>query len=189
MNDATFYETVRDRKALVPSARHKVNGSKSKKCMLPSDNLTAAEKKKLNGPMKTYAINQPMPWSEFKSMPHDLQQEHIDYIQNRFELGLVTISRVVFGMSDAALTLYAKRVGLKAESYKGARDKSKTDALTLGRKEGTTGGRRSKMSLAVSKRRALPSWPPSLSPKSPPPKSPSVTSPLPQHLHSTSCAS
>lgn len=136
MNDTTFYETVRDRKALVPSARHKVNGSKSKKCILPSDNLTAAEKKKLNGPMKTYAINQPMPWSEFKSMPHDLQQEHIDYIQNRFELGLVTISRVVFGMSDAALTLYAKRVGLKAESYKGARDKSKIDALRAWAKRG-----------------------------------------------------
>ena len=121
MNDTTytFVETVRDRKAMASGARHKVNGSKSKKCTLPSDNLTAAQKKKLNGAVKNYCINHPMSWSEFKSMPLDLQQEHLDYIQSRFEVGVNTISRAVFGMGDCTLAAHAKRFGLKTVTRKG----------------------------------------------------------------------
>lgn len=81
-----FYDEVREKKALVPSSRHRVCGSKSKKCSLPSDNLTAAEKRKLNGPVETYAINKPISWETFKAMPHDIAQAWMDYVQDRFNI-------------------------------------------------------------------------------------------------------
>lgn len=133
MNDTTytFVETVRDRKSVASSARRKVNGSKSKKCTLPSDNLTAAQKKKLNGAVKNYCVNHPMSWSEFKSMPLDLQQEHLDYIQSRFEVGVNTISRAVFGMGDGTLAAHARRFGLKTEPRKGLAPPKAEEALSM----------------------------------------------------------
>ena len=131
MNDHvyTFVETVKDRKSLATSARHKVSGSKSKRCALPSDNLTPAEKKKLNGPVKTYAINRPMPWEAFKSMPSDLQQAHLDYVQSRFQLGAATISTDYFDMSHGALSLYAKKKGLTLEPFRGSAPAVRVNAL------------------------------------------------------------
>lgn len=108
----TYQETIAERKAMLSGARHKKNGSKSKKCSLPSDHLTPAQMRKLNGPVATYSINRPMPWHSFKQMPVDLQQEHIDYIQNRFGAGLATIGTEVFGISKSALGGHAAAHGL-----------------------------------------------------------------------------
>lgn len=36
---------VKERKALTYGSHHRVNGSRSKRCTLPSDHLTAAQKK------------------------------------------------------------------------------------------------------------------------------------------------
>lgn len=107
-----YQETIAERKAMLSGARHKKGGSKSRKCSLPSDNLTPAQMRKLNGPVVTYAINRPMDWETFKAMPADLQQSHLDYIQNRFGAGLSTIGREVFGMSQATMGNHARRTGL-----------------------------------------------------------------------------
>jgi hypothetical protein len=131
MNDHayTFIETVKDRKSLVPSSRHRVNGSKSKRCTLPSDNLTPAERNKLNGEVKTYAIHRPMSWEAFKSMPVAHQQEHLDYIQSQFHLGLATIGPIVFSLSPPALSAHAKKIGLTAKSFKGYAPAARVNAL------------------------------------------------------------
>lgn len=131
MNDHayTFVETVKDRKSLVPSSRHRVNGSKSKRCTLPSDNLTPAERKKLNGEVKTYAIHQPMSWECFKRMPVAHQQEHLDYIQSQFHLGLATIGSIVFSLSPTALSAYAKKLGLTAKTFRGSAPAARVNAL------------------------------------------------------------
>ena len=79
MNDSEyiFNQTSRERKSASRGAFAKKNGSKSKKCTLPSDYLTPAEKKKLNGKAETYDLSKPMKWKEFTSMPHDLRAEYI----------------------------------------------------------------------------------------------------------------
>lgn len=50
MNDYqyTFVQDSREKKNIAHSAAKKVNGSKSKKCTLPGDYLTTAQKKKLS---------------------------------------------------------------------------------------------------------------------------------------------
>ena len=42
------------KKRIARGASHMKRGSKSKKCTLPSDYLTAAQKRRLNGPVSTY---------------------------------------------------------------------------------------------------------------------------------------
>lgn len=114
-----FYDDVKERNSMKSGAFHRVNGSKSKKCTLPSDNLTPAQKRKLNGPVREWRVMEPMSWKDFKQMPLDLQQEHLHYIQNRFRIGPSQISALVFGMSDSAVYFYAQKKGLHYVTYKG----------------------------------------------------------------------
>ena len=115
-----FYEDVKQKKSLVSSARHKVSGARSRRCTLPSDHLTAAQKRGLNGPVHTYAVNRPTTWAQFKEMPADLQQAHLDYIQNRFSVGLGTVARLVWGVSDSCAYNYAAKQGLSYQNFRGS---------------------------------------------------------------------
>lgn len=110
-----FYDDVRDKKALVPSSRHRVCGSKSKKCSLPSDNLTDAQKCKLNGPCETYAINKPCDWATFKAMPHDIAQAWLDYVQNRF---LVSLNAIAVALWDGQVSRVTVSVYLRKNGFK-----------------------------------------------------------------------
>lgn len=67
-------EEVKERKQLVYGSRHRVNGSKSKKCSLPSDSLTPSQRKKLDGVVVTVAMNKSMTYEDFKRLPLDLQR-------------------------------------------------------------------------------------------------------------------
>ena len=59
MNDFDFENM--QKKRIAQGARHRVCGSKSRKCSLPSDLLTAAQKRKLNGPVERYDMGKPIP--------------------------------------------------------------------------------------------------------------------------------
>lgn len=73
----TLSQTNRERKTIARSAAHRVNGSKSKRCTLPSDSLTQAQLKKLSGPVITYDMDKPHTWAELKLWPDDLRSEYI----------------------------------------------------------------------------------------------------------------
>ena len=73
------------KKRIARGASHMKRGSKSKKCTLPSDYLTAAQKRRLNGPVSTYKLDEPMTWESFKAMPEDLQSRYIVNLQNTYQ--------------------------------------------------------------------------------------------------------
>ena len=75
-----FNQDVAERSKMKTGAFHKKNGSKSKKCTLPSDHLTPAQKRKLNGECTSINLSVPITnFSEFRSYPYSMQQE---YLQN-----------------------------------------------------------------------------------------------------------
>lgn len=121
MEERTFNESVRERKSLAASARHRVCGSKSKRCTLPSDLLTPAQRNKLNGEVKVYAINRPMSWEKFTAMPKDLQQAHLDFIQRTFDVGMTYVSEKEFNLARNSLNNYIRRVGLVCSNRKGGK--------------------------------------------------------------------
>ena len=78
MND--FDYDVLQKKRTAAGARHMKRGSRSKRCSLPSDNLTPAQLKRRNGPVSTYKLDEPMRWDDFKAMPVDLQKQYLTYL-------------------------------------------------------------------------------------------------------------
>ena len=121
MVESTFKDSVRERKSLVASARHRVCGSKSKRCSLPSDNLTPAQRNKLNGEVRVYTINKPMTWEQFTAMPKDLRQAHLDFVQRFFDVSVSYIGEKEFGLSRNSLNNYARREELRVISRKGGK--------------------------------------------------------------------
>ena len=75
MND--FDYDALQKKRIAAGARHMRRGSRSKRCSLPSDNLTPAQLKRRNGPVSTYKLDEPMRWDDFKAMPVDLQKQYL----------------------------------------------------------------------------------------------------------------
>lgn len=114
-----FYDDVKSRKAEAAGARHRVCGAKSKKCSLPSDNLTDAQRRKLNGPVRAYNVKLPMRWGEFKAMPTDLQQAHVSFLQDEFDVSGNDIAISYFGVTGAALRLHAKKHNIALVNRRG----------------------------------------------------------------------
>lgn len=106
MNDFDF--EVKQKKTLVASARRKKNGSKSRACSLPSDNLTPAQIRKLSGEVQQWNLNAPMDWETFKTMPKDLQAEYLRHLNERFGVGPATIGRELFHVSTSCVGWHAR---------------------------------------------------------------------------------
>lgn len=117
MND--FDYDVMQKKRIAHNAARMKRGRKSKKCTLPSDNLTAAQWKRRNGPVNTYSLNLPMDWGTFKSLPVDIQQSYIDILQSRFNVTAATIGNDLFGKTPAALRAHMDKNGIKYAQMKG----------------------------------------------------------------------
>lgn len=95
-------------------ARNQFHNAKYKHggCHLPHEDLTPAQMKRRNGPMMTYSMNQPMSWNDFKSMPHDLQQQYLDGLHARFGVGPSDIAKYLFIRDPASLYRSTKDMGL-----------------------------------------------------------------------------
>ena len=109
MND--FDYDVMQKKRIARGASRMKRGSKSKKCTLPSDYLTAAQKRRLNGPVSTYKLDEPMSWESFKAMPEDLQKQYILNLQNTYQANDKMIGKL-FGKSDVTVGEYRKKLGI-----------------------------------------------------------------------------
>lgn len=95
-------------------ARNKFRNAKYKHggCHLPHEDLTPAQIKRRNGPMVTYNLNLPMSWKDFKSMPHDLQQQYLDSLHARFGVGPGDIAKHLFLRDQGSLYRSTKDMGL-----------------------------------------------------------------------------
>ena len=109
MND--FDYEVMQKKRIARGASRMKRGSKSNKCTLPSDYLTAAPKRSLNGPVSTYKLDEPMSWESFKAMPEDLQKQYILNLQNTYQANDKMIGKL-FGKSDVTVGEYRKKLGI-----------------------------------------------------------------------------
>ena len=107
MND--FDYEVMQKKRIARGAAHMKH--KRKGCSLPSDNLTAAQKRRLNGPVSTYKLDEPMSWESFKAMPEDLQKQYILNLQNTYQANDKMIGKL-FGKSDVTVGEYRKKLGI-----------------------------------------------------------------------------
>ena len=93
MHDFDF--DIMEKKRIAQGARARKCGSKSRKCTLPSDYLTAAQKKGLNGKVSTYNLSEPMTYSKFRVMPDDLQKEYLLKLRNEMGASQTAIGEMM----------------------------------------------------------------------------------------------
>ena len=101
------------KKRIARGASHMKRGSKSKKCTLPSDYLTDAQKRRLNGPVSTYKLDEPMSWESFKAMPEDLQKKYILNLQETYQANNDMLGKM-FGVTGVSVCKMRHALGIGA---------------------------------------------------------------------------
>lgn len=87
MNDEkyVFLQESREKKNISNSARNRrTHCGKGGRVKLPSDYLSKKELNAMSGECKSYKLNEPMLWKEFKSMPDDIKITYIKMIREKF---------------------------------------------------------------------------------------------------------
>lgn len=125
LND--FDYDVMQKKRIASSARHRVCGSKSKFCGLPSDHMTHAQWKKQNGEVKTMNMNRPMTWPDFKAMPNDLQNEYVQKCVETFGCSLHDFGSL-FNVHPMTISRNFKECGIDMSVFKRGKGMSKENA-------------------------------------------------------------
>lgn len=93
-----YYQTIRERKDLANQSKHVKNGSKSKKCSLPTDYMTQKQIEERNGPVMTYSLGKPMSWEDFKKLPPEIQREYLVGITEKYGAPASKVGQM-FGIS------------------------------------------------------------------------------------------
>ena len=126
MNEVEYMlrQDAREKKAAGRGIYHRRSGSKTKYVGLPSDHLTAAEKKRRNGQVFTFNITKRLTYDEFKALPTDLAQEYIDRLQRTYTVGSQAIAESL-GVTRSRLKSYTHNHGL---SFHGKHGIHATDA-------------------------------------------------------------
>ena len=115
MNDFDF--DVMTKKRIARGAAARKCGSKSRRCTLPSDYLTDAQKKARNGKMSTYNLSKPMTYEQFKLMPRDLQREYLLKLRNDMHASTRVIAQM-FGCSYETVRVVICDLGINTGGKK-----------------------------------------------------------------------
>jgi hypothetical protein len=109
------YEFTKDsieKKITARSARNmRTHNGKGGPVKFPSDYLSKKELKAMNGECKSYRLNAPMTWEEFKDVPDDLKVCYIKALRNKFNVPNNAIAEM-FGVSAPVVTQHFKCYGL-----------------------------------------------------------------------------
>ena len=127
MDDSTytFIQHQRETKSIARGAKAKRNGSRSKKCTLPSDRLTPAQKKGLNGPMQTYDMNKPHTLRDLKLWPADLRHEYMRNIIDKYQPSNYMIADMLGCAKGYVSTLLPRYFGIsRTKGYRPAKDQA-----------------------------------------------------------------
>lgn len=107
-----FVSDVREKKRIASGAYHKrTHAGKGGAVKMPSDYMTAKERKAMNGEVKSYKLNEPLTWGEFKAMPTDIQICYIKALREKFGVSDTQIG-VMMGVSQNAIAKHVKKLGI-----------------------------------------------------------------------------
>ena len=133
MNDEEyiFRETERERKRVARGSFNKVRGG-GRHVRMPSDNLTKKEKEAMNGAVMSYDFSKVMEWKAFRKMPHDLQQQYLDTIVEKYNGVMNVLIGEAMGVPSNVFNPYIFKNGLHVkQTWSGKPDRKKfyqTDA-------------------------------------------------------------
>ncbi len=130
MKDETyvFIQDVKEKASTARSARNRrTHNGKGGMVKLPSDYLTEKEKKAMSGEVKSYRLNDPMPWREFKAMPDDIKITYIKLLREKFDCSISELAAMM-GIATSSLSRELKRLGFP-DGKRGKRQLSEREAF------------------------------------------------------------
>lgn len=114
-----FFTDSRDKKNIARSARNqRTHTGKRGRVKLPSDYLTKKELNAMNGEVKSYRLNDPMTWKEFKRMPDDIKITYIQLLRQKFSPYDASIAEML-GCHRVTFAQEIKRLGLNVGKKNG----------------------------------------------------------------------
>ena len=114
MKDETyvFIQDVKQKGSTARSARNRrTHTGKGGRVKFPSDYMTEKEKKAMNGEVKSYRLNEPMSWDEFKAMPDDIKIVYIKALRQKYGVSDSKIGEMM-GAKQVAMSREIRRIGL-----------------------------------------------------------------------------
>ena len=120
MNDEkyAFIQEVKEKKITARGSRNRrTHAGKGGAVKFPSDYLSKKELRAMSSETKTYKMNEPMTWAEFKAMPEDLQRQYLKNLRDLYNVPYATIAKM-FGCSTWTMNDKAKRLGVGAHTTK-----------------------------------------------------------------------
>ena len=107
-----FFQDCREKKSTAASAfKRRTHTGKGGRVRFPSDYLSIKEFKKMNGETKSYRLNEPMSWDEFKAMPDDLKVMYLNLLIQKYNPSARDIG-TMFGVCGQSVINYGKKIGV-----------------------------------------------------------------------------
>lgn len=107
-----YMQDCKDKSITARSAKNtRSHCGRGGKVKLPSDYMTKKELKSMNGECKSYRLNSPMSWEEFKSMPDDLKVVYIKALREKYNVPNTALAEM-FGICGPTLSRYLDTLGL-----------------------------------------------------------------------------
>ena len=116
-----FFQEVKEKNTTARSSHNRrPHAGKGGGVKFPSDYLSKKELQAMNGETKTYRMNAPMTWKEFKAMPDDLKIMYITALRQKYSVPDSKIAEML-GTSKDGVSLMFKKLqinGEKTRKYK-----------------------------------------------------------------------
>lgn len=87
----TLISDIKSKKAAARGAFARKRGSRSKRCSLPSDNLTPAQLKRRNSQVSTVKLNQPITYAELQTLTPSLKFLYLDNLIHHYKARRIDI--------------------------------------------------------------------------------------------------
>lgn len=106
-----YIQDIKEKKNIARSSHNRrAHAGKSGAVKFSSDYLSKKELKAMNGEIKTYRMNSPMKWKEFKSLPDDLKITYIKALQDKYNVSYRVIAEM-FGVAKSTLATVIHKLG------------------------------------------------------------------------------
>lgn len=92
MNDFEF--DCMQKKRLAHQAKYRKCGSKSKKCPMSTDHMTAKQWKERCGKIVTVKMDSPVSWASFKELSKSTQEEYIKNLMSKYQVNASSLAEM-----------------------------------------------------------------------------------------------
>lgn len=112
-----YVSDVAEKKRVARGSYNKrTHAGKGGKVKLPSDFYSRKELAAMNGEVKSYRLNEPMTWAEFKALPDDIKVMYIKALREKFGVRDKEIGEML-GKVKSCISREMARLGISAGHY------------------------------------------------------------------------